>query len=79
MLEIENWTVTRRWWNLRMVLKGGNQSWTGKSLNRVCTIPEINATIDFRFRLDQASQGAEKSPTTTNFCTISGNTAIILV
>ena len=41
----------------------GNQSETRNSHQRVCTISKINATIDFRGRVDQVPLGGDESLT----------------
>ena len=44
------------------ILRIGDQFEAKKSIQRFQTIPEINAAIDFRCRVDQVPQGAKESP-----------------
>ena len=48
----------------------GNQSEAGNGLQRVCTIPEINATIVPGGGVDQVPPGADQGP---KFCRVPRN------
>ena len=50
--------------------KIGNQSEAGNGLQRVRTIPEINATIDPADGVDQVPLGTDQGP---KFCRVPGN------